>query len=214
MPNDVFRYDLRVQEALRGVVRTVLIEAGRDGLPGNHHFYITFLTNAPGVRLSNALRERYPQEMTIVLQHHFWDLKVTDLQFEVGLSFSNIPEKLVIPFAAVTGFWDPSVNFILQFETDMGGTAAQAEPDGAEPKAAAGMKRSANRGKASEPAETPPVTAARDKPAAATKPVEKPAAAAKPVEKPAAAAEADKSAKPEADSEPKVVSLDSFRRKT
>jgi hypothetical protein len=202
MPNDVFRYDLRVQEALRGVVRNVLIEAGRDGLPGNHHFYITFLTNAPGVRLSNALRERYPQEMTIVLQHHFWDLKVTDLQFEVGLSFSNIPEKLVIPFAAVTGFWDPSVNFILQFETEAGNGAVQAEPDGPEPKAAAGMKRGANRGKASEPAETPPVTENR----------EKPAVPAKTAEVPAATADADEPTGPAA--EPKVVSLDSFRRKT
>jgi len=114
---DLIRYDLLVKDALRGVVRKVLIDAGKDGLPGEHHFYISFRTDFPGVRLSNRLREKYPQEMTIVLQHQFWDLGVTEHAFEIGLSFSGIPERLLIPFDALTGFFDPSVQFGLKFET-------------------------------------------------------------------------------------------------
>ncbi len=114
---DLIRYDLLVQDALKGVVRKVLIDAGKDGLPGEHHFYISFQTDFPGVRLSNRLREKYPQEMTIVLQHQFWDLNVTEHTFEVGLSFSGIPERLLIPFDALTGFFDPSVQFGLKFDT-------------------------------------------------------------------------------------------------
>ncbi|PVE25363.1 Stringent starvation protein B [Microvirga sp. KLBC 81] len=113
---DLIRYDLLVQDALKGVVRKVLIDAGKDGLPGEHHFYISFQTDYPGVRLSNRLREKYPQEMTIVLQHQFWDLNVTEHAFEVGLSFSGIPERLLIPFDALTGFFDPSVQFGLKFD--------------------------------------------------------------------------------------------------
>jgi len=113
---DLIRYDLLVQDALKGVVRKVLIDAGKDGLPGEHHFYISFQTDFPGVRLSNRLREKYPQEMTIVLQHQFWDLNVTEHSFEVGLSFSGIPERLHIPFDALTGFFDPSVQFGLKFD--------------------------------------------------------------------------------------------------
>ena len=111
MSKDVLRYDLMVQEALKGVVRKILAEAARDGLPGEHHFYITFRTVAPGVRLSQRLREKHPDEMTIVLQHQFWDLNVSDHAFEVGLSFSGVPERLLIPFDAVTTFFDPSVQF-------------------------------------------------------------------------------------------------------
>ncbi|HEU6441887.1 MAG TPA: ClpXP protease specificity-enhancing factor SspB, partial [Microvirga sp.] len=114
---DLIRYDLLVQDALKGVVRKVLIDAGRDGLPGEHHFYISFQTDYPGVRLSNRLREKYPQEMTIVLQHQFWDLNVTEHTFEVGLSFSGVPERLLIPFDALTGFFDPSVQFGLKFDS-------------------------------------------------------------------------------------------------
>lgn len=116
MPTDLIRYDLLAQDALRGVVRRVLVDAAREGLPGDHHFYITFDTRAPGVRLSNRMREKYPQEMTVVLQHQFWDLVVTEHTFEVGLSFGGIPERLLIPFEAVKGFFDPSVQFGLQFE--------------------------------------------------------------------------------------------------
>lgn len=108
MEVDLIRYDLLVQEALRGVVRQVLSTAARDGLPGDHHFYIRFRTHARGVRLSARMRERYPDEMTIVLQHQFWDLTVTEQAFEVGLSFQNVPELLSIPFEAITGFADPT----------------------------------------------------------------------------------------------------------
>ncbi len=116
MPNDLIRYDLLVQDALCGVVKKVLGDAARHGLPGDHHFYITFRTHAPGVRLSNRMRELYPEEMTIILQHQFEDLKVTDYAFEVGLSFKNIPEILLVPFDALTGFFDPSVQFSAKFE--------------------------------------------------------------------------------------------------
>jgi hypothetical protein len=116
MAEDHLRYDILAQEALRGVMRKVLAEVSRTGLPGNHHFFITFLTNATGVRISTRLRERYPEQMTIVLQYQYWDLKVSETGFEVGLSFSDIPEKLEIPFSAVRGFFDPSVDFALEFD--------------------------------------------------------------------------------------------------
>jgi uncharacterized protein len=116
MATDHIRYDILAQEALRGVVRQVLADAAKNGLPGKHHFYISFDTRADGVRLSTRTLAQYPEEMTIVLQHQFWDLVVTETGFEVGLSFGGIPERLVIPFAAVKGFFDPSVEFGLQFE--------------------------------------------------------------------------------------------------
>lgn len=117
MSQDHIRYDILAQEALRGVIKKVLIEtAATNQLPGEHHFFITFLTGAPGVRISSALQERYPEQMTIVIQHQFWDLKVNDTQFEIGLSFSDKPEKLVIPFSSIRGFYDPSVNFELEFD--------------------------------------------------------------------------------------------------
>jgi hypothetical protein len=115
MAADLIRYDLLVQDALRGAVRKVLSDVARDGVPGEHHFFIGFRTHARGVRLSSRMRELYPDEMTIVLQHQFWDLSVTGEAFEVGLSFQNISEMLLIPFDAVTRFADPSVGFELQF---------------------------------------------------------------------------------------------------
>jgi hypothetical protein len=117
MPVDHIRYDILAQQALRGVVRTVLHDAATKGLPGEHHFKITFATAAPGLRLSDRMRAQYPETMTIVLQHQFWDLVVTDVAFEVGLSFGGVPERLVIPFDAVTAFYDPAVQFGFQFET-------------------------------------------------------------------------------------------------
>ncbi|MBW3095888.1 SspB family protein [Pseudohoeflea coraliihabitans] len=118
MPQDHIRYDILAQDALRGVIRKVLSEVAATGyLPGEHHFFITFMTEAPGVRISTQLKERYPEQMTIVVQHQFWDLKVSEAQFEIGLSFSDKPEKLIVPFAAVRGFYDPSVNFELEFDT-------------------------------------------------------------------------------------------------
>ena len=133
MAEDHIRYDILAQEALRGVMRKVLAEVSRTGLPGNHHFFITFLTGAPGVRISSRLRERYPEQMTIVLQYQYWDLKVSETGFEVSLSFSDVPEKLEIPFSAVRGFYDPSVNFELEFdvrtEIQETGTAGEAEEE-------------------------------------------------------------------------------------
>jgi len=118
---DLIRYDVLAQEALRGVVRKVLQEVARTGLPGEHHFYVTFDTNFTGVRMSTRMKEKYPEEMTIVVQHQFWDLEATENGFSIGLSFDNVPENLLVPFAAVTGFFDPSVQFGLQFDADIEG---------------------------------------------------------------------------------------------
>ena len=124
---DHFRYDLLTQQALRGVVREVLGEVVKKKvLPGDHHFYISFDTQADGVRMSDRLRAQYPEQMTIILQHQFWDLAVTERGFEVGLSFGGIPEKLGIPFEAINGFFDPSVQFGLQFEEVIEGQERQA----------------------------------------------------------------------------------------
>jgi hypothetical protein len=116
MPEDLMRYDLLAQNALKGVVRDALRIAETTGLPGEHHFYVAFNTRHPGVVLSEKIAARYPREMTIVLQHQFWNLKVHDDRFEVELSFDNVPEHLIIPFDAVKGFLDPAVQFGLQFE--------------------------------------------------------------------------------------------------
>ena len=113
---DHIRYDLLTQQALRGVVRNVLTDTAKKGLTGDHHFYISFDTQADGVRLSQRILAQYPEEMTIILQHQFWDLSVSDDAFEVGLSFGGVPEKLTVPFEAINGFFDPSVQFGLQFE--------------------------------------------------------------------------------------------------
>jgi hypothetical protein len=116
MAVDHIRYDILAQDALRGLVRKVLMDTAKNGLPGEHHFYISFDTRTDGVRLSPRMRAQYPEEMTVVLQHQFWDLEVTESGFEVGVSFGGIPERVAVPFAAVKGFFDPSVQFGLQFE--------------------------------------------------------------------------------------------------
>jgi len=116
MAQDLFHYDKMVEAALRGVVRDALKRAAREGLRSAHHFYIGFDTRAPGVDIPDHLHARYPEDMTIILQHQFWDLVVTEDRFEVGLSFGGIPERLVVPFAAVKRFLDPSAPFDLQFE--------------------------------------------------------------------------------------------------
>jgi len=113
---NTLRYDRMVEKALRSVARQAIEEVIKDGLPGDHHFYITFLTDYEGVQIPDYLRERYPGEMTIVLQYQFHDLYVDDKVLKVTLSFNNIPEKLVVPMAAITIFADPSVNFALQFQ--------------------------------------------------------------------------------------------------
>ena len=129
MPEDLIRYEALVLDALRSVVRSVLLRVLKRGVPGDHHFFITFDTQAPGVGLSKRLKDQYPQEMTIVLQHQFWDLAVTDDRFEVRLSFNNIPERLVIPFGAVRIFQDPSVHFALALRSP---EAAAEEKPGSE----------------------------------------------------------------------------------
>ncbi len=161
MADDHIRYDILAQEALRGVMRKVLAEVARTGLPGNHHFFITFLTGAPGVRVSSRLRERYPEQMTIVIQFQYWDLKVTDTGFEVGLSFSDVPEKLEIPFSAVRGFYDPSVNFELEFDVKTEGAAAEEAParPAPEPRAVAAEKKPEPKKKNADDAEKKPAAA-------------------------------------------------------
>jgi uncharacterized protein len=125
------RYDLLAQDALRGVVRAALLRVRQSGLPGEHHFYISFNTRHPDVRLSERLRNKYEKEMTIVLQHQFWNLQVGERDFEVELSFNEIAEKLVVPFSAVKGFFDPAAQFALQFEMieEKVETGAEPAPD-------------------------------------------------------------------------------------
>lgn len=191
MAEDHIRYDILAQEALRGVMRKVIAEVAKTGLPGDHHFFITFLTDAPGVRISSRLRERYPEQMTIVLQYQYWDLKVSDSHFEVGLSFSDVPEKLVVPFSAVRGFYDPSVNFELEFDV--------------QPEEAAGEQ--------GEGEVTPLASVKAEKPAAKRTP-KKTASKAKAK----AAKDDDKTAKTPVETEggdakgADVVSLDAFRK--
>jgi uncharacterized protein len=193
MAEDHIRYDILAQDALRGVMRKVLVEVARTGLPGNHHFFITFLTGAPGVRISSRLRERYPEQMTIVLQFQYWDLKVTETGFEVGLSFSDVPEKLEIPFSAVRGFYDPSVNFELEFDVKAE-TVETVEP--AKPPTLTSVPKS-------EPKAALPAAAPKAEPKAKAS-----------VEK---KVEAPREAEPEKPAEPgkgaDVVSLDAFRKK-
>lgn len=121
-------YNLMVEDALRGVVRAALRHVEAHGLPGNHHFYISFRTQAPGVEIPSFLIERYPEEMTIVLQHQFWGLEIEEARFSVTLSFNKSQQKLTIPFSAVTAFADPSVQFGLQFKATVPAVAPQAKP--------------------------------------------------------------------------------------
>jgi uncharacterized protein len=188
---DQIRYDLLTQQALRGVVRSVLADAAKKGLPGDHHFYISFDTRADGVRLSERLRAQYPDEMTIILQHQFWDLKVGDEEFEVGLSFGGIPERLAVPYEAINGFFDPSVQFGLQFEEVVEGEERQPPANAQEPPAPRKKRL---------PSE-PPAAAAQAEPAAAPRPAA-PAAKREKAEKPD---------KPAGGGE--VVRLDRFRKK-
>lgn len=187
MQSQHIRYDLLVQDALRGMVRDLLIKVARDGLPGDHHFFVSFKTHAPGVQLSARMKARYPEEIRIVLQHQFWDLTVSDKHFEVGLSFSNIPERLVVPFSALTGFHDPSVPFMLKFEP---------KEEASEPEAASA---------GSNPLPAPAVLRADAKPAPARRVTDAPASDA--------AASDETSPKPETEPAAKVVSIDAFRKK-
>ncbi|WP_189436655.1 SspB family protein [Pseudovibrio japonicus] len=202
MAEDLIRYDIIIQDALRSAVRKILVEVNRAGLPGEHHFYIAFETTAPGVKISNRLRERYPKEMTIVLQHQFWDLNITEHAFEVGLSFGGVPEHLYVPFSAIKGFFDPSVQFALEFEPGKTGEELPAEFRIAERDLDSVEEFHARLESAVEQAEEEEATAASE------------------AEKPASAPE-DEKEKPEADEPSKdengsaqVVSLDAFRKKS
>ncbi|MDH7799640.1 MULTISPECIES: ClpXP protease specificity-enhancing factor SspB [unclassified Beijerinckia] len=200
MTGPVIRYDLLVQDALRGVVRKVLADAAREGTPGEHHFFVSFRTNAPGVQLSQRMKAKYPEEITIVLQHQFWDLTVNETRFEVNLSFNNIPERLIVPFDAVSGFEDPTGPFGVKFEPRVPTTEAAAP---APTLAAVPLAAVPDATEAAEPAPAKAKTAAKkDK----TEKAEKPAA---------------RKVEPESAPEPiednqqgKVVSIDAFRKKT
>jgi hypothetical protein len=190
---DQIRYDLLTQQALRGVVRNVLADTAKKGLPGDHHFYISFDTRAEGVQLSDRLRAQYPDEMTIILQHQFWDLKVGEEEFEVGLSFGGVPERLAVPYEAINGFFDPSVQFGLQFEEVTEGEERPAPANVQEPPATRKKRLPAD----------PPAAVA-------------PVAAAPPARPAAPTAKREKSEKPDKPAEGgggQVVRLDRFRKK-
>ncbi|MDE2016969.1 MAG: hypothetical protein KGI57_04605 [Hyphomicrobiales bacterium] len=190
MAKDLIRYDLMVQDALRSVVRRVLTDAEKRGLPGEHHFFITFRTDEPGVKVSERSRAKYPEEMTIVLQHQYHGLRVTEDRFEVGLHFAGVPEQLSVPFAAVTGFFDPSVQFGLKFEPndeDEGADDIEEKP--------------------ARPSATPTLIAPAKADGKAAK------AGGKSEAKAEKAPAADEKKPGEADGDAKVISFDSFRRK-
>jgi hypothetical protein len=210
MPEHHIRYDLLAQQALRGVARTVLADVAKKGLPGEHHFKITFNTTAPGVRLSDRMRAQYPETMTIILQHQFWDLTVGDDAFEVGLSFGGVPERLTVPFDAIIAFYDPAVQFGFQFEPTDAASDEQSDAD-----------KLTEKGAAKRPAKGAQKSAAKDVAKGAAKGEEKTVAApaALPAGKRAGAA-------PPADEPPspppgtdgstgggEVVRLDRFRKK-
>ena len=203
-------YESLAQDALRGLVRTVLIQTAKTGLPGEHHFYISFDTTATGVVLSKRLKGKYPQEMTVVLQHRFWDLIVQDDRFEVKLTFDGIPERLVVPFAAIRVFFDPSVRYGLQFED------ADLDPETGEPIEQPFQGRST--GRANGTRNTLRSTAARRPkgaraPAAETTP-EAPAQSASKTDISAAAEQKPVDDAPRQDNAgAEVVSLDAFRKK-
>jgi uncharacterized protein len=192
MPVDHIRYDLLMQDALRSVIRVVLTDVAVKGLPGEHHFYVTFDTRADGVRLSARLKASYPEEMTIVLQHQYRDLVVGEDGFDVGLQFNGIPERLHVPFRAVKAFMDPSVQFGLQFAVE--GEA----PQGAD---------AAQSARADAAAET---GAEAGTPAPAEKPVPMPAKSAQTEPAPPASSQP---AKDDAGGGAEVVRLDRFRKK-
>jgi hypothetical protein len=221
MAEQTIDYETLHQDALRGVVKTVLGKVAEDGLGGSHHFYVAFNTQAEGVGLSKRLREQYPEEMTIVLQHRFWDLLVYDDRFEVKLTFNSIPERLIIPFKALKVFFDPSVPFGLQFDTTPGtpeqprrtpslsGIAQapeEAMPPRIEPERPVQLPRAPRRDDTARPAKpAEPVTGPRP-----LRPIAEPVATGGPPESPSSGeADGDGGKGKSAD----VVSLDAFRKK-
>ena len=184
MATDLIRYDLLVQDALRSVVRKVLADTARNGLVGDHHFNIAFKTHAPGVVAPPVVKQRFPDEMSIILQHEFWDLVVTQDAFEVSLNFSRKPERLIVPFDSITGFTDPSVPFGFKLEPRVSEQASTPTPV------------------AEEKEVTPVPVPAKPAPAKSF---------AKPASAPKSAQNAEKPAEPPG--ETKVVSIDAFRKK-
>jgi hypothetical protein len=183
---DRLHYDLLVEDALRGVVRRVLADVASNGLPGAHHFYVSFKTSEPGVMIPDYLRAKYPEDMTIVLQHRYWGLEVADDAFEVTVSFNRQNERLRVPFAALTAFVDPSVRFGLQFE--------QKKKAGEEDKARAPALAA--------PLARPQLTAGGQDDKAAKEPADRPTALSQ---------DEDEATAKEPGS--KVVTLDAFRKK-
>jgi len=232
MARDTLQYDKMVEGALRGVVREALVYISKNGLPGNHHFYLTFRTDHPGVDISETLRGQYPNDMTVVLQHQYWGLEVNDDHFVVNLSFNNVPERLQVPYAALMSFVDPSVKFGLQFQpvdpetpAGMSGgfTAAAAAAESSKPakpklteaKPADSKPIELKPAKAeapkTEPAKSVPSKTATKAPLKA--PLKAEDAAKKDESKAAEPAEADAPADGAAAPAEKVVSLDAFRKK-
>ena len=221
-------YESLAQDAMRGVVRTVLARTAKSGLPGDHHFYISFDTQAPGVVLSKRLREKYPEEMTIVLQHRFWDLTVSEERFEVKLTFDGIPERLVVPFSALKIFFDPSVRYGLQFEAPDLGPEAIVHPQASGETVPAGPQPAPFRS-SSRPGERKPARSSRRARAAdrasdqagATEPGARPAPVkpAPPKETSPQEPAAERPAEPETPAEEppsagaQIVRLDAFRKK-
>jgi len=229
-------YEALAQDAMRTVVRSVLTRVAKSGLPGEHHFYIAFNTHAPGVTISKRLKEKYPEEMTIVLQHRFWDLIVSEERFEVKLTFDSIPERLVVPFSAVKVFFDPSVPYGLQFEEseltseasrrlggEAGGDMVSDMPSGLARNDGRGPTRGAPPDRLDKRRERP-VRRKTDKETAAGTPTEGPVkvpsatapqrpAASKPQAVLTPVRSADPPSKSDHPSGSKVVSLDQFRKK-
>lgn len=187
--NDRFHYDALVDDALRGVVRRVLRQVADKGLPGSHHFYISFRSTDPGVHLPDYLRAKYPEEMTIVLQHQYWDLIIAEDFFEVTVSFNKQQERIKVPFAALSAFVDPSVRFGLQFDRKDKGAVPAEKPAGA-PATATPLPAPEKRPSLGAPTNTAPGEATADD---AEKPAETPEKTGDPASK--------------------IVKLDSFRKK-
>jgi uncharacterized protein len=212
-----------MRDAMRSVLRNVLTEVAKTGLPGDHHFYISFNTNAPGASLSKRLKEKYPDEMTIVLQHRFWDLFVHADRFEVKLQFNSIPEKLVVPFEAIRVFVDPSVRFGHQFD-DHDAADAEADGDAVSPafrgaargsaRSGAGVNRTTEKRRAAQPRkrtqDVEQTTEADDK---SVVPFSEANAAPADVQSNKDTTAPAPAAEPVVDASSKVVSLDKFRKK-
>jgi uncharacterized protein len=210
-------YEALAQGAMRGIVRTVLGRVAASGLPGEHHFYIAFSTEAPGVVVSKRLKEKYPEEMTVVLQHRFWDLTVTEDRFEVKLTFDGIPERLSVPFTAVKVFFDPSVPYGLQFEDSDASEDSASQDDALRSETGKSAPPVlTTRGKAGgQPALRAAATDKKPRPARkprAEKSVEQDTGEAPP-QKGAAKHPAPAGAEPAAANEANIVSLDKFRKK-